>query len=290
MSAVRARRDATRLGRARRRERARDDARDVRDGTADADDATRRDGTGRDGKERLTTTTRATRRTRTQIFESYEREFCEFSSSIHRGVDGVKSAADGTTRGRHAKAIEADVAECEALVRRMDLEARSVSDPAVKTPMLNKLRDYKSELAKLKRDAREASAKAAETDARDELLNTAERGNAAGASDGGMSGRGQAMETTERLARTGERIKDSRRSLLETEDLGVSILQDLQGQRETIERSREALHGADDTIGRSRKILSNMSRRAQANKFAFYGVSALLFIAILTVIVHRWSR
>jgi len=202
----------------------------------------------------------------------------------------VKTAADGTTRGRHAKAIEADVAECEALVRRMDLEARSVSDPAVKTPMLNKLRDYKSELAKLKRDAREASAKAAETDARDELLNTAERGNAAGASDGGMSGRGQAMETTERLARTGERIKDSRRSLLETEDLGVSILQDLQGQRETIERSREALHGADDTIGRSRKILSNMSRRAQANKFAFYGVSALLIIAILTVIVHRWSR
>ena len=254
-----------------------------------ADDATRRDGTRRDGRERLTTAT-ATRRTRTQIFESYEREFCEFSSSIHRGVDGVKTAADVTTRGRHAKAIEADVAECEALVRRMDLEARSVSDPAVKTPMLNKLRDYKSELAKLKRDAREASAKAAETDARDELLNTAERGNAAGASDGGMSGRGQAMETTERLARTGERIKDSRRSLLETEDLGVSILQDLQGQRETIERSREALHGADDTIGRSRKILSNMSRRAQANKFAFYGVSALLFIAILTVIVHRWSR
>ena len=81
-----------------------------------------------------------------------------------------------------------------------------------------------------------------------------------------------------------------KRLVLETEDLGVSILQDLQGQRETIERSREALHGADDTIGRSRKILSNMSRRAQANKFAFYGVSALLFIAILTVIVHRWSR
>jgi vesicle transport through interaction with t-SNAREs protein 1 len=296
MSAVRARRDATRLGRARRRATAREDARDVRDGTADdatttrrRRDGTRRDGTRRDGRERLTTAT-ATRRTRTQIFESYEREFCEFSSSIHRGVDGVKTAADGTTRGRHAKAIEADVAECEALVRRMDLEARSVSDPAVKTPMLNKLRDYKSELAKLKRDAREASAKAAETDARDELLNTAERGNAAGASDGGMSGRGQAMETTERLARTGERIKDSRRSLLETEDLGVSILQDLQGQRETIERSREALHGADDTIGRSRKILSNMSRRAQANKFAFYGVSALLIIAILTVIVHRWSR
>ena len=99
-------------------------------------------------------------------------------------------------------------------------------------------------------------------DARDELLNTAERGDASG---DGVASRGQTMDTTERLAQTGERIKESRRSLLETEDLGVSILQDLQGQRETIERSREALHGADDTISRSRKILSSMGRRARAN-------------------------
>jgi vesicle transport through interaction with t-SNAREs protein 1 len=97
------------------------------------------------------------------------------------------------------------------------------------------------------------------------------------------------METTERLARTGERIKESRRSLLETEDLGVSILQDLQGQRETIERSREALHGADDTIGRSRKILSSMGRRATANKVAFYGVSAVLTLAIFIIIIHKLS-
>lgn len=175
------------------------------------------------------------------------------------------------------------MAECEALVRRMDLEARSVSDPSAKAPMLSKLRDYKSELARLKRDAREASAEAAHADARDELLNT-ERGDASG---DGVASRGQTMDTTERLAQTGERIKESRRSLLETEDLGVSILQDLQGQRETIERSREALHGADDTISRSRKILSSMGRRARANKFVFYGVSGVFALTILIIIFHK---
>ena len=189
----------------------------------------------------------------------------------------MRSSEDAASRARHAKSIEADIAECEALVRRMDLEARSLSDPAVKTPMLNKLRDYKSELAKLKRDAR------------DELLSGAERGGADGGSSALLGTRGQAMDTTERLARTGERIKESRRSLLETEDLGVSILQDLQGQRETIERSREALHGADDTIGRSRKILSSMGRRATANKVAFYGVSAVLTLAIFIIIIHKLS-
>lgn len=204
-------------------------------------------------------------------------------------MNGVRASEDAASRGRHAKAIEADIAECEALVRRMDLEARSLSDPAVKTPMLNKLRDYKSELAKLKRDAREASAEAAHVDARNELLSGEERGGADGGSNASLGTRGQAMETTERLARTGERIKESRRSLLETEDLGVSILQDLQGQRETIERSREALHGADDTIGRSRKILSSMGRRATANKVAFYGVSAVLTLAIFIIIIHKLS-
>jgi len=223
-----------------------------------------------------------------QIFESYEREFCEFSSSIHRGIENVRGAGDGAQRQRAVKSIETDVAECEALVRRMDLEARSITDENVKAPLLGKLREYKGELAKLKRDGREASATAATADARDDLLNTAERGDGgSGYSGGDFSARGQAMETTERLARTGERIKESRRALLETEDLGVSILHDLQGQRETIERSRESLHGADDTIGRSRKILSNMGRRARANKIVFYGVSGMLAFAILMIIYYK---
>ena len=99
------------------------------------------------------------------IFESYEREFCEYASSIKRTVRELSASAasvgdDGTTRRAATRKVESDVAECEALARRMDLEARSAMDVTAKTPMLNKLRDYKSELAKLKRDAREASAEA----------------------------------------------------------------------------------------------------------------------------------
>ena len=53
--------------------------------------------------------------------------------------------------------VDAEVAEAEALVRRMDLEARSLRDPTVKTPMLAKLRDYKSELQRLKRESQVAA-------------------------------------------------------------------------------------------------------------------------------------
>ena len=49
------------------------------------------------------------------------------------------------------------------------------------------------------------------------------------------------MMSTERLNKTSDRIKDGRRTMLETEELGVSILQDLHSQRQSL------LH-AHDTV------------------------------------------
>lgn len=40
--------------------------------------------------------------------------------------------------------------------------------------------------------------------------------------------------TTERLNQSTDRIKESRRTMLETEELGVSILQDLHQQRQSL--------------------------------------------------------
>ena len=42
------------------------------------------------------------------------------------------------------------------------------------------------------------------------------------------------MMTTERLGNPGDRIKESRRTMLETEELGVSILHDLHSQRQSL--------------------------------------------------------
>lgn len=42
------------------------------------------------------------------------------------------------------------------------------------------------------------------------------------------------MTTTEKLDKTSDRVKNSRRTMLETEELGVSILQDLHSQRQSL--------------------------------------------------------
>ena len=98
---------------------------------------------------------------------------------------------------------ESDVAEAEALIRRMDLEARSQQNPAQKNPMLNKLRDYKVELARLKRESQLASRAANEANNRSQLLAGAELDDVGAPTS--SSQRDRMMHAAQTLDRTGDR-------------------------------------------------------------------------------------
>ena len=58
----------------------------------------------------------------------------------------------------------------------------------------------------------------------------------------------------------------------------------LHGQRETIERSRQTLAGADDNISKARKVLSAMARRVIQNKIIIYAVIGFLLLAIAIIL------
>ena len=62
----------------------------------------------------------------------------------------------------------------------------------------------------------------------------------------------------------------------------MSILQDLHKQRETIAHTRDTLHGADENIGQSRRILTAMGRRAMQNKIMLGVISVILIFAIIS--------
>lgn len=74
------------------------------------------------------------------------------------------------------------------------------------------------------------------------------------------------------------------------QELGVSILQDLHRQRQTITHSRDTLHGADDNIARARKVLSNMSRRITTNKLIMVGIILLLLTCIILVVYYKFIK
>ena len=72
-----------------------------------------------------------------------------------------------------------------------------------------------------------------------------------------------------------------------SQELGVSILQDLQRQRETIVHASDALRGADDSIAGARRILGVMSRRVAANKMIAWGVAGTLGLCVLVIL---WAK
>ncbi|KAH9676595.1 Vesicle transport v-SNARE 13 [Citrus sinensis] len=167
----------------------------------------------------------------------------------------------------------------------MDLEARSLQ-PNVKAVLLAKLREYKSDLNNLKSEVKRLVSGNLNAAARDELLESG----MADALTASADQRSRLMMSTERVNQSTDRIKDSRRTMLETEELGVSILQDLSSQRQSLLHAHNTLHGVDDNVGKSKKVLTAMSRRMSRNKWIIGTVVAVLVIAIILILYFKLAK
>ncbi|VAH21846.1 unnamed protein product [Triticum turgidum subsp. durum] len=103
-----------------------------------------------------------------EVFEGYAGRYCEISAALSRKC-AAASALDGEKKQQKLSEIQADVQESESLIRRMDLEARSMQ-PSVKAGLLAKLREYKSDLNNVKGEIKRLSAPNAQQATREELL------------------------------------------------------------------------------------------------------------------------
>ncbi|XP_010258250.1 PREDICTED: vesicle transport v-SNARE 13-like [Nelumbo nucifera] len=219
-----------------------------------------------------------------EVFEGYERQYCELSANLSRKCTSA-GLLDGEQKKQKVSEIKAGLDDAESLIRKMDLEARSLQ-PNVKGMLLAKLREYKSDLNNLKSEVKRITSTNANQAARDELLESGMTDTLMASADQ----RTRLLKATERLNQSGDRIKESRRTMLETEDLGVSILQDLHQQRQALLHAHDTLHGVDDNIGKSKKILTAMSRRMNRNKWIIGFVIAVLVIAIILILYFKLSH
>ncbi|KAK6921982.1 Vesicle transport v-SNARE, N-terminal [Dillenia turbinata] len=213
-----------------------------------------------------------------EVFEGYERQYCELSANLSRKCSSA-APLDDAQKQHSISEIKAGIDEADVLIRKMDLEARSLQ-PSLKATFLAKLREYKADLNKLKREFKKVTSKDINQAAREELME-------AGLTDAHMAPanqRDRLLMSTERLNQSSETLKESRRTVLETEQLGVSILEDLHQQRETLLHSHNKLHGVDDAIDKSKKILTSMSRMITRNKWILGSIIAALVLAILLIL------
>ncbi|KAJ7943417.1 Vesicle transport V-snare [Quillaja saponaria] len=220
-----------------------------------------------------------------EVFEGYERQYCDLSASLSRKCSSVSLHSDQGQKHQTVSEIKGGIDDAEGLIRKMDLEARSLQ-PSIKAMLLAKLREYKSDLNQLKREFKRITSPSADQAARADLLES-------GMADPHMASADQRERmamSVERLNQSSDRIMESRRTILETEELGVSILEDLHQQRETLLNSNKKLHGVDDAIDKSKRVLTAMSRRITRNKWIAGSIIGALAISIIIILIYKLSH
>ncbi|KAK4403029.1 Vesicle transport v-SNARE 12 [Sesamum angolense] len=167
-----------------------------------------------------------------QVYEGYERQYCELSASLSRKCNSAAALPDGEKKKQEVSELQAGLDDADVLIRKMDLEARSLQ-PSLKATLLAKLREYKSDLNKLKREVKKLAMP--NQPGHEELLESG----MAGMHEASANQRDRLAMSTESLNQSTDRLRESRRAALETEELGVSILEDLHQQRETLLHSHK---------------------------------------------------
>lgn len=218
-----------------------------------------------------------------QVFDGYERQYCEISANLTRKCNNA-AVLKGEQKKQKISEIKNGLEEAETLIRKMDLEARTLQ-PNVKAMVLAKLREYKNDLSNLKAEIKRLSTTDSQA-ARDALLES-------GMADALMASadqRGRLLMSTERLNQSTDRVRQSRMTMQETEAIGVSILEDLHQQRQSLLHAHNTLHGVDENIGRSKKILTGMSRRMNRNKWIIGSIIAILAVAVILILYFKLSH
>ncbi|KAK4409825.1 Vesicle transport v-SNARE 11 [Sesamum angolense] len=218
------------------------------------------------------------------VFEGYEKQYCELSANLSKKCSSA-SLLDGEQKKQKISEIKSGLDTAEALIRKMDLEARGLQ-PNIKAVLLAKLREYKSDLNNLKSEVKRIASANLDQAARDDLLEAGMANTLAVSANQ----RDRLLMSTERLNNSSNRIMESRKVMLETEELGVSLLHDLHQQRQSLLHANNTMHGVDDNIGRSKKIISNISRRMDRNKWIIGAVITVLVIAIAVILYFKLSK
>ncbi|ORE12785.1 V-snare-domain-containing protein [Rhizopus microsporus] len=196
------------------------------------------------------------------LFANYEQDFTSIADSIKSKIEKQIPNQKGEERKATIRAVERELDEADEILGQMEMEVLNVPTPS-RTRLQAKLRLYKSEVEKLKRDLRRTTAIIPKNTDREELLgglgNNDDLQSDYDAST--MDQRQRLLSGTERLAQSSRRLEDSHRLALETEGIGINILSTLKGQRETLIRARDTLAEADSHIDKASRTLKGMARR-----------------------------
>ncbi|XP_040217554.1 vesicle transport through interaction with t-SNAREs homolog 1A isoform X3 [Rana temporaria] len=210
------------------------------------------------------------------VFQGYEQDYGVLTADITNRIGKIPKLAGGESEEKKQMVmnVEKQLEEAKELLEQMDLEVREI--PAQSRGMYsNRMRSYKQEMSKLEADFKRSRI-AYSDEVRNELLG--DDGNSS------ESQRAHLLDNTERLDRSSRRLEAGYQIAVETEQIGQNILENLNQDREKIQRARERLRETDTNLGKSSRILTGMLRRIIQNRLLVFVLGIIILITIILAI------
>ena len=94
------------------------------------------------------------------------------------------------------------------------------------------------------------------------------------------------QSATDQLNATGDRISAARRTIADTEEVAISITDELSRNREKIESTHEKVRGVNSMSKAGGRIIGRMAARDRRQRMIMYAVMAFIVVAILLVLYY----
>ncbi|KAF1917159.1 vesicle transport v-snare protein-like protein vti1 [Ampelomyces quisqualis] len=214
----------------------------------------------------------------TERFSGYEAELKLVQADLNQQLDQIQETTGEPRKAAVSKAERA-LEEAEELIGQMRLEKANI--PAnLKSRFNSRFRNFEHDLDTAKRKLE------AYTTDRSKLFGDRYTDNPD--TDAQLEQRQQLLSGTDRLHRSSNRLRESQRIALETEQIGAGTLGDLHRQREQITNTNARLLASESYTDRSIKTLRGMARRMATNRIITIAIITVLVLLIIAVIYSKF--
>lgn len=213
-------------------------------------------------------------------FERIEDDYRTLSDTVKYKLDARISNSSGEERKKLVREVLRETEELYVLLASLENEARAAPG-SYRTQLMGKVRSYRREVERLQRDAQQFSG---QTSGREELLSGGLYSAKSDFEAHQDSQKNKVIDGMESLNRTSQSLSRTRVIAAETDEIGTGILDELDGQKEQLYRTRERLEDMDGDLSKSRRILNSMAKRVITNKIILTAI-ILVELGILGVVV-----
>ncbi|CAH1638969.1 unnamed protein product [Spodoptera littoralis] len=197
------------------------------------------------------------------LIQSYEQQYSILTADITAKIGRLKSGTEDN-RDQLSREIHANFEEANDLLEQLELESRGAGAGS-------RVAAYRAELQRVRDEYRSVLNSGSYNYENDDVFDDW---------SGANEQHQKLLDNTERLERTGKTLTEGYRVVLETEQIGAAVLQDLSVQRETIQRSRGRLRETDEQLNRSSRLMNTMVMRALQDRFILIMVFLVLGVLL----------